>query len=951
VSQVPRWATLLEREAQLARIADALAAARAGRGALVVVEGPPGIGKTALLSAARAEAGAQGMPVLRARGAELEREFAFGIVRQLFEPVLSGASAEARASLLHGAAGAAETLFLGGAAPATLEVNPLFGILHGLYWLTANLAVTSPLCILVDDANWADAPSLRYLAFLITRLEELPVAVLVTMRPGDAGSNASVLAGVTGDPSADVMRLPPLTIDGVRTLVESTLGAPADPAFVEACARATLGTPFMLQALLSAVADAGLTPSAEAVREVERIGARSVARSIGLRLARLPESAGRLARSLSVLGEADVLLAARLAGLDQDEAVEAAELLTRSGVLRAGRPLAFEHAIVRDGIYEQLGDAERARAHGRAARLLADQAVTRDRVAEHLLASAPAADPWVVDRLVDAARAARGRGAPELEAIHLRRALVEPPEPGRLSYLLFDLGVAEASAGLDGWVDHLQGAVELSTGPVEASRPARALARALNRAQRFAEAVEVLDRAASALGVEATPLRLKLEAAAIVVGLNGAEVSPEMRRRRAALRAQAEDDPDAPPDILAAAAFVSVLANEPATTGAKLALLAEARFARASEVDEALSYADFFSRTALSLFWTEQDAELVRLLDASIARARAVGDSGLLAVGLLIRGWFALRKGDLGAAEADARTALAATELPAPPMYRVLNAAALAMALVQQGELEPAELLLAPLPIESATGIVAAYIRFTRAASRAAQGQTAGELDDLLFVGAALDRVGVTCPAFLPWRSRAAFAQLALGEHDEALRLAGEELELARSFGTPRALGVAERAAGVVVGGDRGELLLRASVASLERGGAVVERARALADLGALLRRANRRSEAREILREALDDAVRLGARPLAERAEIELRATGARPRRIVLSGIESLTASERRIAEYAVRGLTNREIAQTLFITTRTVEGHLTSVFRKLRLESRTELAGALGDRAPVSV
>jgi DNA-binding CsgD family transcriptional regulator len=128
-----------------------------------------------------------------------------------------------------------------------------------------------------------------------------------------------------------------------------------------------------------------------------------------------------------------------------------------------------------------------------------------------------------------------------------------------------------------------------------------------------------------------------------------------------------------------------------------------------------------------------------------------------------------------------------------------------------------------------------------------------------------------------------------------------------------------------------------------------LERARALADLGALLRRRNRRTEARELLREALDAAHRSGAKALADQAETELRATGARPRRIVLTGLDSLTASERRIAELASQGLTNREIAQTLFITARTVEGHLTTVFRKLMLNSRDELPAALASGAPV--
>jgi DNA-binding CsgD family transcriptional regulator len=211
-------------------------------------------------------------------------------------------------------------------------------------------------------------------------------------------------------------------------------------------------------------------------------------------------------------------------------------------------------------------------------------------------------------------------------------------------------------------------------------------------------------------------------------------------------------------------------------------------------------------------------------------------------------------------------------------------------------------------------------------------------------------RAQVICPGPIAWRSQAALAHLALGDRESAERLTAEELELARAFGAPRALGVARRAAGVVAGGDRGARLLREAIDALERGDARLERARALADLGAMLRRRNRRTEARELLREALDAAHRAGARSLAEYAETELRATGARPRRVVLRGLDSLTASERRIAEFASQGLSNREIAQTLFVTTRTVEGHLTSVFRKLQVDSRDKLPAALAGGAPVA-
>ena len=250
------------------------------------------------------------------------------------------------------------------------------------------------------------------------------------------------------------------------------------------------------------------------------------------------------------------------------------------------------------------------------------------------------------------------------------------------------------------------------------------------------------------------------------------------------------------------------------------------------------------------------------LLDASIAQARATGDGSRLAVGLANRGWLALRRGDLSAAEGDARTALAATELPAPPMYRVLNGGVLVKALVDQGELDAAEQALAPLDSEAESGFAHGRgLRFARGRLRVAQGRVAEGLEDFLAVGVALTRAMVTCPSYLPWRSEAALAHLALGDRESAERLAEEELELARAFGAPRALGVAKRAAGVVAGGDRGASLLREAIDAFERGDASLERARALADLGALLRRRNRRTEARELLREALDAAHRAGAR------------------------------------------------------------------------------------------
>ena len=949
---------LLERKEEVARIESALAEARTGRGRFLVIEGPAGIGKTALLAATRTVAADTGMQVLRSRGAELERGFAFGVVRQLFEPPLAEVSELERSDLLQGAAGvAAGLLGLPGAAavdaPPSPGADPSFAIMHGLYWLCANLAAARPLYVVVDDAHWADAPSLRYLAFLLTRLEELNVALVLATRPRETGTDAKLLATVTTDPSADVIRLPPLTRAAVALLVESGLTAAPDPVFVEACLRTTRGLPFLMHKLVEALSEERIAPTAEAAHRVERIGARTVARSIQLRLRRLPEHAGRLARALAVLEQSDPLHAAQLADLEEVEATEAVELLTTAGILDAGRPLTFIHPVVRSVIYSNLTDAERAEGHRRAARLLAEQPGTGERVARHLLATEPTSDGWVVERLLGAARAAERNGAPDSAAAFLRRALAEPPAPGEHYGLLLDLGVAEATAGLFDWPEHLQRAMDSAPDAASMAEAAMVLAYALIRAQRFAEGVEVLDRVSSSLEPHHAELALRLEAAAVFPALNDPATAPSTTLRLAALRRRAESHPAPPADLLAALAYCSVLTNEHAEVGADFAtraLLAGSGASAGSGDRPRLSFSAWFSMATFSLLWAERYAQLRPVLDGSIAHARASGDSSRLASGLANRGWLALRRGDLIGAEADTRTALAATALPAPPLGRVLNGGVLVEVLVDQGELDAAAQTLDMFASEAEKGsLVAALLRFARGRLRVEQRRVAEGLEDFLAVGSLVTRASITCSGYLPWRSEAALAELALGERESAVRLVEEELELALAFGAPRALGVAKRAAGIVAGGNRGELLLREAIEGFESGDAGLERARALADLGAMLRRRNRRTEARELLREALDAAHRSGARTLANQAETELRAAGARPRRIVLTGLDALTASERRVAELASEGLTNREIAQTLFVTARTVEGHLTSVFRKLQVNSREELPAALIGSAPV--
>jgi DNA-binding CsgD family transcriptional regulator len=180
---------------------------------------------------------------------------------------------------------------------------------------------------------------------------------------------------------------------------------------------------------------------------------------------------------------------------------------------------------------------------------------------------------------------------------------------------------------------------------------------------------------------------------------------------------------------------------------------------------------------------------------------------------------------------------------------------------------------------------------------------------------------------------------------ERAGALAEAELADVRVLGTPRAIGVALRASGLARGGPAGAALLRESVTVLRESPAALERAHALAALGGMLRRAGHRRDAREPLAEALEIAARCGARPLAARARVELVATGARPRRAWRTGVEALTPQELRVARLAAAGRTNREIAVELYVTLKTVEGHLARAYAKLGIDGRRDLVRALGE------
>ena len=932
---------LLERDAELASVVDLIGGIGDG-GQLLAIEGPPGIGKTALLAEAKGLGEEAGLQVLSARGSELERSFSYGVVRQLFEPLLVSVPAEERAELLAGAAELAAPLFQPAAVAGEPAPDSALATLHGLYWLTANLAARRPLLLLVDDLHWSDLPSLRWLAYLLPRMEGVSVLVVGGLRPGEPRQDETLLDQIVSDPMAIVIRPAPLSVEAATVVLRENLSASADETFCAACHSETAGNPLLLRELVRAIADEGLIPIEANVPRLHELAARAGSRAVSLRLSRLPPEATALAQAVAILGDgADPRQAAALVDLDDQAAFEAADALARLDVLRPQPSLSFVHPLIRGAVYEALTPLERERGHARAARLLATEGEETERVAAHLLRTPPAGDSWVVASLRQAARRAASRGASENAVAYLRRALAEPPAVTEQAELALELGSAESHVDGGAAIEHLQQAHRLTDDPIPRARIALLLGRQLFLL-RDEKAVTFYRDAIQELGGADSELERLLEAGALNIELFAPSLHAAALKRLERVRSRPADETVGEKLLLSLLAYHDARAGAPASE-----VIPRVRRALGGGT---LIRSDVFGAvvpSATVLAMADLD-EVLAIYEDALAEAHKRGSTLAFAAVKVFRAQTLLWRGDLAGAEADARDALAAArEWGASARFSGHAAAFLADALIEKGRLDEAAAALARAGMDetppSSTRLL--YFRDTAARLRVLRGDLTGGVAELLDEGRYHESVGHRNPAFMAWRSPAALALLQLGEPHEARRLAREELELARAWGAPRALGAALRAAGLIEGGEQGLALLEEAVQAVADSPAKLEHAKARTELGSALRRANRRSQAREHLRHAVELATICGATHLAARAEHELLATGARPRRIALSGVESLTPSERRVAELAAAGPTNREIAQTLFVTQRTIEVHLTSIYRKLGISSRSQLAAALAD------
>lgn len=934
---------LLERDRELEALRGALARAAGGSGSLVIVEGPAGIGKTRLLRETAILAERSGLLVRNARGGEMERDLPFGIARQLLETLVARASEEEKEALLSGSARQAL------AALGDLEHQgvPLdsFAPINGLYWLVANLSERQPAVLVIDDAHWADVESLRCITFLARRLSDLPVLVIVGIRSGEP-TEPQELAPLR----LEAERLQPRSLSprSVHELIAATVGHEPSEHFSNSCASATAGNPFLLSEVLRELLSEGLELDDEAAISISKLAPENVATSVLFRLGRFGGEAIALTRAIAVLGRApQIRQVAELAGVGEVRASQLCDELRKAEVLAAGFPIDFVHPLIRQVIFNEVPEGERSAMHRRAAEMLDRSGAEPVDVALHLLECAPDSDQWVVTKLQQAARVALRRGAFDSAVTFLERALEEPPEDELR--ILSRLGAAWINSEPHRASDVLTDVVNRAEDEQTRIYALGFLIVANQYASRLGEVARACGALSEVLGHTDQDVVLALEAQRYVFWRWAEGVAETSKARIDFLARTVDTETVGGRLIRQAAAWESFCSCAPVDQVTELALpIPEPPWVLANIPTH--SSVPIFGVLALACSGRWGDArkamqqwrQYVETSEGGWASGLSMANATLAEIDRM--------NGRLHEAESNATTALEIARAVAPSSafgwYALSN---LAMTLLARGEVAAFESLTAGVDLSvGAEWGPGTWPLLVRALGYLARGEIEKGVEDLLSLGEGLEQIAWMNPAYPPWRQEATEALAALGRTREAEELVVIAEERARTFGGPHVIGGVLRARASVEPANKAMDTLMDSVQLLERSGPPHELARSLIDLGNVLNRSGQRREAREPLRRGLELAHRTGAGGLERRAQDELAATGSRPRRISVTGVEALTATERRVAELAAEGLTNKEIAERLFVTTRTIETHLTHIYEKLSIGGRRHLARALTAQEP---
>ena len=944
-----RGGGLLERGPELAAIDELLDSASEGTEPALLIVGAPGLGKTRLYGAALDRARARDMLVLRAAGSELEQSVAFGVAGQLLRGWLASVPNDERAALLQSAPERVRTLYGEGPLLDAAGAEDGLAVSHGLLVMLAAAAELRPVMLAIDDLHWCDSASLGFVRYLLHRLQELSVAMVLTSRPL-GGHAAAELASIAVHPATRLLTLAPLGRESVNEMVGEVLGEERADALTDVCAQVTGGNPFYLQELLLALAEDPQASGEQLEEHARTLAPDHVTRSLGVRVGRLGADAGALARAVAVLGdEVPLRTAAALAEMDVTRASEAAAALASVNVLMDHEPLSFVHPLIRTAIEHDVPASQRATLHLQAARLLAAEGERAERVAPHLLRGRAQGDRWVVEQLQAAAAEASSNGAALAAVRCLERALAEPAPEELRAGLLAELGAAEAALGLEQAAEHLALAARASEDPVVRAEVALARGGALyakachqDAAEAYREGLAELTKAPP--DPTAVELRDRLQTALVLSAATVPSLQPEARQISAEMLDHCPDEPLTQSQrlLLAQTTVEAAFGGRPAPVVVDLAMRAwdEARLLERV--------------TPWGPAWTLITAALCLAgdLEGAIDVAAAVAEHAerktmplAFATATYMRALPRLWQGNVDGALDDLAFVREARSY-GWRQYARSAAAQHCLCMIEKGRLDDLESVLeedAPLaaPYEGEDAVRL----YALAELRRAQGRFE-EAHDVACAAGDVAEVAIPYLGYCPWRASAAESALAMGRRERAEELVAQELERLETTQVLHERIRALRLAGLCQGGEAGLSKLREAVELAESHPPRLEAIRALLAYGAALRRGKQQAASRPPLERAFDLARRGGATTLHEQARTELAASGARPRREELSGPGSLTASELRVAQLAAAGRSNREIAAALFVTPKTVEYHLRNCYRKLDIRTRRELGRVLGGR-----
>jgi DNA-binding CsgD family transcriptional regulator len=651
----------------------------------------------------------------------------------------------------------------------------------------------------------------------------------------------------------------------------------------------------------------------------------------------LSPEALEVARAVAILGpDAEVRHVAALSDLDVDTAATTADSLLQSEILGPDRPLAFVHPLVAAAIYNDLLPGERSRRHRAAARLLAAAGAPADRVAAQLMPTEPAGDPWVVEVMRDVGRVAMAHGATDVAIAHLRRALAEPPAD-RFETVA-ELGIAESLISDPQAIEHLEETLSYID-DLEATYLAQlGLAMALVVAGRPKEAAECMEQ----LIERATGSRVEADvrAGAALIGFTGPAAAEYLRERIVELRQQ-------PPDkgqsamVMGIRAYAGAMANEPLDA---MVELARESLARLSLDDPTLPL--WFHLPVTVLVIGDRREEAAQAIEAGLTLARRIGAPSHQAVSLHLRSWLAYMSGELEDARTDALAAVEILQLHNVAFVMPGPVGILVEVHNERNEIDEAEALLERFGLSEDDGPSMFHIQlcFSRARLRAARSEWDRVWADIELGSSLAARTECVSPGLANYGAlRAMITWMSGGDIARARSLATESLAEARAVGSARVEANAKMVLGMTGPPDERALAHEALGLFADLGAKAAEAWSAYA-LGTSCRLMGEKEQARDLLERAAELAERCGAVRAAAWSRRDLAAMGVKAsRRRPATGVAALTPSELRVVKIAAAGRTNKQVAQELYLTVKTVETHMAHAFQKLQISSRSELAAAL--------